>query len=250
MPAEHLQELIRELRTRIEDEHDQFYEEYGKQQIFSEIDDFLTSENRSDLEKAFFLILNQFPGDSKDYIIRPSEMVLIPDIYDLSCPGIEYEIDFALYGGSIYDPVKVAIECDGIRSHQEKHKNKDRRKDVNLQAAGWIVMRFGSKEIHAELQKFRENELYTSDFLSSIENTIQQKLKLINYRSYGNAENRSKLTGYRWDDVTCANCGKTQIDTLNHKTIKCRHCNTKFKRVIKPEEKIKYDFNGLLYFEE
>ncbi|MEP7319551.1 MAG: DUF559 domain-containing protein, partial [Panacibacter sp.] len=176
MATQHLQKLIQDLRQRIEDDHNQFNEEFGMEWTFKYIDEFISSETRSDLEKAFFLILYQFPGDNKNYIVRPGEMVLIPDIYDMSCPGIEYEIDFALYGGSIDNPVKVAIECDGIRSHREKHNNKDRRKNVNLQAAGWIVMRFGSKEIHEELQKFTDDNLHTSDFLYSIENTIKQKL--------------------------------------------------------------------------
>ncbi len=250
MASEHLQELIKEFRQRIENDHIQFHKEYGQQQTFRYIDDFIKSENRSNLEKVFFLILHQYPGDNKSYIVRPSEMVLIPDIYDMSYPGIEYEIDFALYGGSVDNPVKVAIECDGIRSHGEKHNNKDRRKNVNLQAAGWIVIRFGSREIHSELKKFSEDNLYISDFISSIENTIRQKLRLIDHHTYINPEYRSKLTGYKWDFVTCINCRESQLDILNHKTIKCRHCKTKFKRVIHPNEKIKYDSNGILYFSD
>ncbi|TDE10716.1 hypothetical protein [Dyadobacter psychrotolerans] len=54
-----------------------------------------------------------------------AKLVLIEDIYDLSCSGIEYEIGFMLYGRSIDNPVKVVIESDGIRSHR-------RKKDVNL----------------------------------------------------------------------------------------------------------------------
>lgn len=246
----HLQNLIKELRQRIEDNHNEYNEEFGMEWMFKNIDEFLVQSNRSDLEKAFFLILHQFPGDSKNYIVEPGEMILIPDVYDMSCPGIEYEIDFALYGGSIDNPIKVAIECDGIRSHRQKHNNKDRRKDVNLQAAGWIVMRFGSNEIHKELQKFRDNDNHISDFLLSIENTIKQKVRLIDNHSYRDNEFRSKLTGYKWDNVQCTNCGHSQMDILNHKNLKCRHCKTKFKRTIKPDERIAYDMNGILYFKD
>lgn len=61
-------------------------------------------------------------------LLDPAKLVLIEDIYDLRCPGIEYEIGFTLYGGSIDKPVKVVIESDGIRSHGHKHAKKDRKK--------------------------------------------------------------------------------------------------------------------------
>jgi len=153
-----LKVFIKNLRRRIEDGRDEFTDEYLRNIQFKYLDDFIDDSTYSDLEKAFFLILNQFPGDHKEYFVKPREMVLIPDVYNLSCPGIEYEIDFAIYGGSIENPVKVAVECDGLRSHRQRHNNKDRRKEVNLQANGWIVMRFGSKEIHNELIKFENNE--------------------------------------------------------------------------------------------
>ncbi len=245
-----IQNLIKDLRQRIEDDNNEFDTKLIMQLGLKYIDEFIEKPNRSDLEKAFFLILNQFPGDRKNYVVIPSEMVLIPDIYDMKSPGIEYEIDFALYGGPIDNPIKVAIECDGIRSHGQKHNNKDRRKDVNLQTAGWIVMRFGSKEIHEELQKFKDDNFHISDFLQSIENTIEERLKLIDTYSYFNNEFRSKLTGYKWDEVHCTNCGKPQNATLNHKTLNCRHCKTKFKRIIKDDEKIKYDMNGILFFKD
>lgn len=200
----------------------------------------------SDLEKAFFLMLNQFPGDHKDYIVCPNEMILIPDIYDLRVPGIEYEIDFAIYGGSIKDPVKIAIECDGIRSHGQSKKRKDRRKDVNLQAAGWIVMRFSSREIHDELQKYLENENYISDFLLSIENVIDEKLQLVignNYVRY-----RSELTGYKWDLVSCTNCKESRYGIMNKRKHTCPSCGEKFLREINPNENVKYEYNGMLFF--
>ncbi len=243
-----IQTLIANLRQRIEDDHKEFAHEIGNEWIFKYIDEFINSADNSELEKAFYLLLHQFPGDHKNYIVHPREMILVPDVYDMSKPGFEYEIDFAIYGGSIDNPLKVAIECDGIRSHRQKHSNKDRRKDVNLQAAGWLVMRFGSNEIHEELQKFETDNTYISSFLYSIENTISQKLRLIDHHSFTNTEFRSKLTGYKWDWVTCTNCNQSQMDKLNHKTIFCRHCKTKFKRIIQPEENIEYDHDGILFF--
>jgi len=248
MAVLHLQNLIKSLRQRIEDDENSFLGQSVIEMRYMYIDDFIKSEKHSELEKAFFLIIYQFPSASKNYIVHASERVFIPDVYDMSCPGIEYEIDFALYGGSIDNPVKVAIECDGIRSHRQRHTNRDRRKDVNLQAAGWIVMRFGSKEIHDELQKFEEDDNHTSDFLYSIENTITQKVRLIDNTSYVKDEYRSKLTGYKWGNVTCPHCTHNQKDILNHRNILCRRCKTKFKRELMPNEDVWYEEKGFIYF--
>jgi len=37
---------------------------------------------------------------------------------------------------------------------------------------------------------------------------------------------------------------------LNHKKQTCRHCGEKYLRDINPNERIKYEYNGILYFEE
>ncbi len=242
-----LEELINKLRLKIQEDYFKQNTDLLKNLNYY-IDEFIDDSDKSPLEKAFFLFLNQFPTDEKDYIVYGSEKVLIPNIYDGKETGIEYEIDFALYGGSIDNPVKVAIECDGLRFHGHKKVKKDRRKEVNLQADGWIVMRFTSKEIHEELEKFDTIENYTCDFLESIENTIKKKLKIINYESYINTDYRSKLTGYKWGKVTCLNCDFTQHDTLNHKNITCRKCKKKYKRKIKSDEKIKHEVDGVLFF--
>lgn len=250
MTKSRLEDHIKILRERIEADYDEFNDEFGRKQIFERIDSFISNDQLSELERAFYLLLNQYPGDHKNYIVRPGERVLIPDIYDMSGPGIQYEIDFALYGGSIYNPVKVAIECDGIRSHGHKHAKRDRRKEVNLQAAGWIVIRFRSQEIHQELEKFENDENYVSDFLQSIENTINQKLQIIDHQSFTKTDFRSILTGYKWDFIRCTKCGQKQMDRLNFKIIHCRHCNKYFEREIGPNEEIEYDMNGLLYFKK
>lgn len=247
MPDSGLKNSIVYLRELIKDNYEGFrYDETIVEFNFRYVDAYLDDEANTDLEKAFFLILNQFPSDHKDYVVRSREMILIPDVYDMRVPGIEYEIDFALFGGSIDNPVKVAIECDGLRSHGKKHVHKDRRKDVNLQAAGWIIMRFGSKEIHEEIEKFRKDSSHISYFLQSIENTIAEKLKLINQDSYH--KYREKLTGYKWGLVKCPDCGNQQNDILNHINVRCRSCSTKFKREIADHEEIVYRENGLLFF--
>lgn len=244
-----LKSLIKAIRAKIEREYDEIQELIEQAGVFREVDNFLTSPDYSDLEKAFYLLLNQHLRGHKDYIVIPREMVLVPDVYDMSAPGIEYEIDFALYGGSIHDPVKVAIECDGLRSHGEKHKNKDRRKDINLQSAGWIVMRFGSKEIHNELHEYASNENYSSNFLFSIENVIDQKLKLITSNSFFR-NYHGLLTGYKFGDVMCPTCGFVQNDRLNHKRITCRKCKCKFLREIGNDEKMWYEYNGIIFFKD
>lgn len=244
-----LKPYIERLRKSIHDNHHEFESYWPFELQIGFIDDYIDSEDKSDLEKVFFLLLHQFPSDHKNYIVRPNQMILVPDVYDLKVPGVEYEIDFALFGGSIINPVKVAIECDGIRSHGLKHKRRDRRKEVNLQADGWIVMRFDSREIQEELKKFDEKG-YISDFLESIENTINEKLKIINDHTFANEEYKSKLTGYKWGNIECPNCHQPQSVILNHKRHKCYHCKETFIREIKADEKIKFDYKGILYFSE
>ncbi|WP_268125589.1 DUF559 domain-containing protein [Roseivirga pacifica] len=241
--------LINKLYERIKGDHNDYFNSGSFDRLFEYIEDFINDDSKSILEKAFFLILHQFPTDNKDYIVMPNERVLIDNIYDQTISSIEYEVDFALYGGSISNPVKVAIECDGLRSHGAKNAKRDRRKEVNLQADGWIVMRFRSKEIQQELNKFIEDEFYTSDFLYSIETTIQKRLKIINHHSYFIPEYRSKLTGYRWGKVTCPNCNFNQFDILNHKRITCRSCNERFTRKVLNTEQVIHEKNGILNFE-
>lgn len=240
--------LINRLRVRIEDDYSEYSETYSEN-IFEIIDNYINNDKYSDLEKAFYLILNQYPSDMKNYFVKPNEMVLIPDVYDMGSPGIEYEVDFAIYGGVLNNPVKIAIECDGIRSHRQKHSNKDRKKDVNFQAAGWIVIRFGSNEIHEELAKHENQENYTSDFLQYIENVINETSQIITWRSYAKADFRSRLTGYKWGYILCPLCGKSQMGELNHIKHVCRHCGEKFKREVISSENVKYEHNGILYFD-
>ena len=237
------------LKNKITKEHYDFNR--GLEQRFTDhLNEYLTDESVSDLEKAFFLILNQFPSGDKFYIVMPNEMVLVPDVYDKSVPGIEYEIDFALYGGSIENPVKVAIECDGLRSHGQKHKKRDRRKDVNLQIAGWVVIRFNSKEIQFELEKIGNETNYVSDFLVSIENTIKEKLRLVDHSSYTNLDYRRILTGYKWDWVVCTNCGNKQQSPINHKKLTCYKCKKKFLWAYSNDKRVKFEQNGLLFFDD
>src|SRR3954471_12718969 len=106
--------IIDKIHSQILSFHEEFQELYPPEMRFRFIQEFIDSEH-TDLEKAFFLILHQYAGDHTDYIVVPGEKVLISNIDDYKAPGIEYEIDFALYGGSIDNPVKVAIECDGLR---------------------------------------------------------------------------------------------------------------------------------------
>lgn len=243
-----LSPYIQNLRDQID--YSLSHDEFGlNDHRMKEIDDFLLEAGKSDLEKAFFLVLNQFPNDHTDYLIRPGEMVLVPDIYDMSVPGIEYEVDFAIYGGSIKDPVKVAIEVDGQRSHGQKHARKDRRKDANLQAAGWLVMRFSSKEIHEEIIQFSTKENHISDFLVSIENVIQEKLQLVTGNNYAKTNVRSLLTGYTWGEVICPECNWMQQGILNKKKHVCKYCGHKYIRELKRHERVQYEHQGLWYFE-
>lgn len=247
--------LIQDFRQKIEAD----YREYSSKGIFeiitehmfNYIDDFIKNPEKSNLEKIFFLFLNQYPSDHKNYIVVPSENVLVRDYYDMKVPAIEYEIDFAIYGGREDNPVKIAIECDGLRSHRQKYNHKDRRKNINLQAAGWIVIRFGSKEIIEEVQSLLDDNLESKYFLISIENLIKNTTKVIGGTNYFlNNEIKGNLTGYKYADINCKLCGQKTKAILNHRRVRCNRCGEKFEREIGDDEKIKYEHNGIFIFKD
>jgi very-short-patch-repair endonuclease len=227
--SKRLQEQIKNLRERIEELHYDLRDEMDDYFFKHHIDEFLDSPNNSDLEKAFFLMLNQFGHDHKHYFVVPHEPVLIPNVYDYSPHAyFEYEIDFAIYSGSRSKPIKIAVECDGLRSHRQRHNERDRRKDINLQAAGWIVLRIGSQEIHRELEAFENEEMHISEIATNVENIVDRTMDLITQRNYVLDEIRSMLTGYAWGSVTCPHCGDWQKDRLNKRRFNCRKCGNDF----------------------
>jgi len=60
-----LKPYIQALRKQIE--YDLKTDEFGlKDLMLKSLDDFLVLPGKSDLEKGFFLILNQYPGDHAD----------------------------------------------------------------------------------------------------------------------------------------------------------------------------------------
>ena len=153
----------------------------------------------------------------------PNERIRVPNVYDFAELHYDYEIDFAIYAGSTTEPVKIAIECDGIRSHRRRHNNRDRRKDVNLQAAGWIVMRFGSDEILAEIKELGEDDYFVSRISQLVEHVVSSKSNAITAQSYVDPSLRSQLTGYTWRSRTCGECGFTQLDRVELSE-SCRKC--------------------------
>jgi len=238
---------FRLIRDRIEASHNEFSPSFDD--LFRWIDEFISSKNISDLEKEFYLLLNQYPGDPRSYIIIPHEKVLVENIYGVySPPFIEYEIDFAIYGGAIDKPVKIALECDGIRTHNLRHGNKDRKKEVNLQLSGWIVIRFASREIHEEIEQWERDENFISQISDSIDWVVKQRLDVVDHDTYTRTDVRNKLTGYNWGSVTCPNCKFMQYDILNHKKILCRKCNKKYIRDRSKDPEGSHELNGLIIF--
>jgi len=60
--------------------------------------------------------------------------------------GGKYRLDFA------YSPKKIAIELDGLHAHSSTEQiANDRRRQREIEADGWRVIRFGGKEIHADV---------------------------------------------------------------------------------------------------
>jgi len=121
---------------------------------FRAVDEFIASAV-SECQKAMYLLLNLSPRVEPDYIIVPAENVLIRNVYNGSDPEYEYGIDIAVYGGHQDHPVKLAILCDELPFNVRDRAIEPRRRDVNLQAAGWLVPRFQSFEIIEELKRSR-----------------------------------------------------------------------------------------------
>ena len=95
---------------------------------------------------------------------------------------------------------------------------------MNLQAAGWPVLRIGSQEIQKEIEGFENDELFISEIATNIENIVDRTMDLITQRSYVQDEIRALLTGFTWGNTTCPHCGLWQKDRLNKSKFQCRHC--------------------------
>ena len=213
-----------------------------------EIDEVIADHGKSELEKAVYIMLLQSPNHAFDFVVVPGERVFVPDLYSMSAPRVEYELDFALYGGSMRAPLKVAVECDGIRSHGQRHKKRDRRKDVNLQANGWIVVRYSSKEIHEELAKFENPEHRYCELLLGLENLIHERLDIINQGRFSRFH--KELAGWKWGDVHCTSCGHRQLGILNKRKHTCKGCGVKYDRIVGASENVWFKGGGYISFHE
>ncbi|OLY65324.1 hypothetical protein BWD12_20200 [Leptospira santarosai serovar Bananal] len=225
----------------------EFIESLYNQNKYDRLDTFLKSPKASDLEKALFLLLNLYPEyGGRSYFIIPHEKVLIPNICDHKEIAINYEIDFAVYGGTVTSPTKIAIECDGIRSHGNRRIKRDRRKEVNLQAEGWLLIRIGSHEIHAELQRMIEENKFISEIAESIELIIERKLNLLEGDKY--ERYKKELTGYKWGVAECPYCNKRQQVKLNFIKQKCYECGSEYERDRSEDDESSHEWKGIVYF--
>jgi hypothetical protein len=243
-----LKESIAKLRRRILSNEIESREEWPIEAEQGFLDEFIDDPGHSDLEKAVFLMLHQSPSSAFDYVVVPNERIFIPDIYSMTAPRIEYEIDFAIYGGSANEPLKVAVECDGLRSHGQRHAKRDRRKDINLQANGWMVVRYTSREIHEELAKFNDPDHIYCDLLGGLENVLSERLNVISRNRFSRFH--AQLAGWTWGVVVCTNCGNSFHGRLNRRKHQCKKCGVSFLRVVGDSEDVWFEGNGYVFFKE
>lgn len=163
---------------------------------FRAVDEFLASA-ASECQKAMYLLLNLTPQVKNDYVIVPAENVLVRNVYDGSQSEYEYAIDVAVYGGHQDHPVKLAILCDELPFNVRNRVLELRRRDVNLQAAGWLVLRFQSFEIIDELRSITERGVLGSKLEEVVDWIMGRQMKLINPDFWSNPELYKRLTG--WD---------------------------------------------------
>lgn len=229
-----LPDLIAKARALFENEGLE-WAVHDSKETFATVDRYLAG-NHSDLEKAFFILLHRFPGWHSSYFLIPNEVVRVRNCFDMwgisqkskqQLLHITYEIDFAIYAGSLEKPVKIAIECDGIRSHTPSNSRKDRRKDVNLQAAGWLVVHFSSQDIHDELDAVCTNRS-DSWLRFTIAEIVSSGGRLLTGDAYNNHRIRSMLTGVPYEPATCT-CGHSQVVRRDIKVM-CSACGIPFER--------------------
>lgn len=204
--SELVKRLESEFKKGIEEDFSDFYTPENK--YLYEVSEVLKTLD-SDLEKIFFLIFKKESLYSEGFLIFPRQKVCVRNVSNFGAGQffIEYEVDFAILAGSSERPLKIAIECDGLRSHREKYNAKDRYKSVNLQAAGWIVQRIGSREIHEEASKSLSAKGHISDLVFNIEFLIDNLSNSV-VRTPNDLEIRRKIFGYTEPVVICAKCRK------------------------------------------
>jgi hypothetical protein len=191
---------------------------------------------KSDLEKIFYLLLRQEYYKNGDYVVIPNEKVCVKNICDFDKGSeCEYEVDFAIYSGSKTRPRRVAIECDGLRSHGRKNSNKDRLKGINLQASGWIVIRFDSREIHQEVDRYLNSKKTFEKpvFLELIERVIFDLQDSV-VEGINQTEVRDLLTGYRSFTLECPSCGWWRYYRHTEKKFVCDKCGLDLKGLAMP----------------
>lgn len=89
---------------------------------------------RSPIEQEFWAALQAVPQPALKGLVSQHQV-----------PGTRYRLDFAL------PDLRIGIELDGFASHSSTADiARDRRRQRNLEAAGWRVIRFGGAEIRAD----------------------------------------------------------------------------------------------------
>lgn len=186
------------------------------------IEGFLQSTDVSDSAKGCYLLLNQFPLEQQGYVVVPNERVRVRDTYRREGPSADYELDFAVYAGTRTRPVKIAVEVTPIDYRHSVRLDTERRKDIDLQASGWIVLRLSESEILDELAKVANNEPSWKLFLV-IENIILNVGDQLTPQTVYWPDIRAGLTGYRRSRQTCSAC-ETQQEVIDDLPAVCKTC--------------------------
>lgn len=77
---------------------------------------------------------------------KPQTDVVIAPQYHIR----DHRVDFAIFvNGIASDEIKIVVECDGHDFHEKTKEQaaRDKRRDRDLQIAGWKVLRFTGSEI-------------------------------------------------------------------------------------------------------
>lgn len=102
---------------------------------------------------------------------------IVPDVYAVG----GYELLDALY-----PTINIAAEVDGHDFHErtKSQATRDRRRDRDLTAAGWIVLRFTGSEIYSDWKRYLSEDSAELGFVADLVNVAHERwLEMVKHRA-------------------------------------------------------------------
>lgn len=145
----------------------------------------------SPIEKMLGFELAEAFSDYQDWD-SPPRLIAQQKVDRFSDPDRHYRLDFAVIAEREwpYPTIRIAIECDGHNFHErtKAQARRDRQRDRDLQASGWIVLRFTGQEIYEDAAACAHEAAVTLEMLTLDEPMIEQRDQEMWQRGFSAAE--------------------------------------------------------------